>query len=176
MDIIQSKPNANYYEDEISFFEFHICVIGIDEAGLNLARLFATKYQTIGFDANSERIDELAKSNKSKSLTFTSNLEDIRGCNFYLLSDSTSEDLINAGKVVGNVIKNGDFVVLDQTDFTEIKKDHLIPEIESISGLKYDEDFFGAERPEVAVKNEENREVSKIVHALFSSIITAKIS
>ena len=36
-----------------------ICVIGLGYVGLPLARLFSTKYPTIGFDMNQARVDAL---------------------------------------------------------------------------------------------------------------------
>ena len=36
-----------------------ICVIGLGYVGLPLARLFSTKYETIGFDMNQNRVDAL---------------------------------------------------------------------------------------------------------------------
>ena len=38
-----------------------IGVIGLGYVGLPLARLFATKYPTVGFDINAERVEELKK-------------------------------------------------------------------------------------------------------------------
>ena len=39
--------------------EITIVVIGLGYVGLPLARLFSTKYKTIGFDLNQKRVDEL---------------------------------------------------------------------------------------------------------------------
>lgn len=36
-----------------------ICVIGLGYVGLPLARLFSTKYPTVGFDTNRKRCDAL---------------------------------------------------------------------------------------------------------------------
>ena len=36
-----------------------ICVIGLGYVGLPLARLFSTKFETIGFDMNQRRVDAL---------------------------------------------------------------------------------------------------------------------
>ncbi len=39
--------------------DIKICVIGLGYVGLPLARLFSTKYETIGFDMNQSRVDAL---------------------------------------------------------------------------------------------------------------------
>lgn len=39
--------------------EIKIAVIGLGYVGLPLARLFSTKYKTIGFDLNQQRVDAL---------------------------------------------------------------------------------------------------------------------
>ena len=39
--------------------EIKICVIGLGYVGLPLARLFSTKFKTIGFDKNQARVDAL---------------------------------------------------------------------------------------------------------------------
>ena len=39
--------------------DYRICVIGLGYVGLPLARLFSTKYTTVGFDLNAKRCEAL---------------------------------------------------------------------------------------------------------------------
>ena len=80
-----------------------ICVIGLGYVGLPLARLFSTKYQTIGFDMNQARVDalmaghdatlevsdELLQSAIANGFKCTADIEDIRDCNFYVVAGHT---------------------------------------------------------------------------------------
>lgn len=76
--------------------EVKICVIGLGYVGLPLARLFSTKYKTVGFDMNQKRVealmaghdatlevsDELLQSAIDNGFVCTSNIDEIRDCNF----------------------------------------------------------------------------------------------
>lgn len=115
-----------------------ICVIGLGYVGLPLARLFSTKYKTVGFDMNSKRVealmaghdstlevsDELLQSAIAGGFTCTSDIEDIRDCNFYVVAVPTPVDVNNnpdltplygASTTVGKVISKGDIVVYEST-------------------------------------------------------------
>jgi UDP-N-acetyl-D-galactosamine dehydrogenase len=93
-------------EEQISYYNPRICVIGLGYVGLPLARLFSTKYRTVGFDLNQARVDELmsgtdstlevandllrsaiemGKHNTDKGLVCTTDIEEIRDCNFYIV-------------------------------------------------------------------------------------------
>lgn len=77
--------------------EIKIAVIGLGYVGLPLARLMSTKFQTVGFDLNQSRVDELVSSRDStlevddnllqeaikNGFTCTTDIEQIRDCNFY---------------------------------------------------------------------------------------------
>ncbi len=174
METTIPKQTAIDFEYEISFFEFRICVIGLDEAGINLAHLFSSKYLTIGFDESPEQVKLISENYNynNRNLKFTSNPDDIRNCNFYVLSDSKHSSYLKTGELIGNVISKGDFVVVEQEEL-EKKKEEFIPVIENVSGLKYDEDFFGGKKPVISEVNyeKEKKEVNKIVTALFSSVL-----
>ena len=117
-----------------------ICVIGLGYVGLPLARLFSTKYETIGFDMNQKRVDalmaghdetlevsdELLQTAISDGFICTSNIEKIRDCNFYVVAVPTPVDdnnnpdltpLYGASTTVGKVISRGNIVVYESTVF-----------------------------------------------------------
>ena len=88
--------------------ETKICVIGLGYVGLPLARLFSTKYKTIGFDMNQARVtalmaghdatlevsDELLQSALANGFKCTANIEEIRDYNFYVVAVPTPVDKI----------------------------------------------------------------------------------
>lgn len=151
--------------------EIKIAVIGLGYVGLPLARLFSTKYKTVGYDFNEHRVkalmaghdatlevsDELLQSAIANGFKCTSDLEAIRDCNFYVVAVPTPVDenknpdlipLVGASKVVGKVIGKGDIVVYESTVYPGVTEDDCIPVVEKTSGLRYNIDFFAGYSPE----------------------------
>ncbi|WP_148130632.1 nucleotide sugar dehydrogenase [Porphyromonas sp. HMSC065F10] len=187
-----------------------IAVIGLGYVGLPLARLFSTKYQTIGYDYNPARVkalmaghdatlevsDELLQTAIKNGFICTSDLDEIRECNFYVVAVPTPVDenhnpdlspLISASEVVGKVISKGDVVVYESTVYPGVTEESCIPVVERVSGLKFNEDFFGGYSPErinpgdkqhtvehiKKVTSGSTPEVGEYVNAVYSSVITA---
>lgn len=187
-----------------------IAVIGLGYVGLPLARLFSTKYPTIGFDMNPHRVsalmeghdatlevsDELLQSALNNGFRCTSNLEEIRNCNFYVVAVPTPVDenhtpdltpLIGASTTIGKVIARGDVVVYESTVYPGVTEDECIPVVEKVSGLKLNQDFYAGYSPErinpgdkqhtvehiKKVTSGSTPEVGKYVNAVYSSVITA---
>jgi UDP-N-acetyl-D-galactosamine dehydrogenase len=162
-----------------------IAVIGLGYVGLPLARLFSTKYQTIGFDINNERIqalmsghdatleisDELLQSALLAGFICTSNIETIRDSNFYIVTVPTPVDqdnkpdltpLYTASEVLGRVVSKDDIVVYESTVYPGVTEDECIPVIEKISGLRYNVDFFAGYSPERINPGDKLHTVEKI--------------
>lgn len=187
-----------------------IAVIGLGYVGLPLARLFSTKYDTIGFDMNPKRVevlmaghdatlevsDELLQSALDNGFRCTSNFEEIRNCNFYIVAVPTPVDknhtpdltpLIGASTTTGKVIDRGDVVVYESTVYPGVTEDECIPVVERISGLKLNKDFYAGYSPErinpgdkqhtvehiKKVTSGSTPSVGKYVDAVYSSVITA---
>lgn len=152
--------------------ETKICVIGLGYVGLPLARLFSTKYKTVGFDMNAKRCealmaghdatlevsDELLQDAINKhGFVCTADIEQIRDCNFYVVAVPTPVDennnpdltpLYGASTTVGKVISKGDVVVYESTVYPGVTEDECIPVVEKVSGFKLNEDFFAGYSPE----------------------------
>lgn len=151
--------------------EIKICVIGLGYVGLPLARLFSTKYKTVGYDMNKERVDalmaghdatlevsdELLQGAIKNGLFCTADIEQIRDCNFYVVAVPTPVDrdnrpdltpLYGASTTVGKVISKGDIVVYESTVYPGVTEDECIPVVEKVSGLKFNEDFYAGYSPE----------------------------
>lgn len=166
--------------------DIRICVIGLGYVGLPLARLFSTKYPTIGFDMNQKRVDalnsghdatleisdELLKEAIDKhGFKCTTNIEEIRDCNFYVVAVPTPVDdnnrpdlkpLWGASETVGRVISNGDIVVYESTVYPGVTEEECLPVVERVSGLKYNEDFFAGYSPERINPGDKLHTVEKI--------------
>lgn len=163
-----------------------IAVIGLGYVGLPLARLFSTKYKTLGFDINQSRVDELMNGVDStlevsqellseaidkNGFICTSKLEDIKDCNFYIVTVPTPVDknnrpdltpLIKASETVGKVISKGDIVVYESTVYPGATEEDCIPVVERVSGLTFNKDFFAGYSPERINPGDKEHTVEKI--------------
>lgn len=196
--------------------DIKIAVIGLGYVGLPLARLFATKYPVVGFDINDTRISELKKGTdvtlevedailkavlKDKAddqigLFCSSNLNDIKDCNYYVVTVPTPIDknnrpdltpLYKSSQTVGKVLKKNDIVIYESTVYPGATEDECIPVLEKKSGLKFNVDFFAGYSPERINPGDKEHTVDKIlkvtsgstpdigkkVDALYASVITA---
>jgi UDP-N-acetyl-D-galactosamine dehydrogenase len=193
-----------------------IAIIGLGYVGLPLARLFATKYSVVGFDINSNRISELnsgidvtlevdektlkevlvANSSDANGLFCTNNLQDIKDCNYYIVTVPTPVDknnrpdltpLYKSSETVGKVLKKGDIVIYESTVYPGVTEEECIPVLEKTSGLKFNVDFFAGYSPERINPGDKDHTVEKIlkvtsgstpeigqkVNELYKSVITA---
>lgn len=186
-----------------------IAVIGLGYVGLPLARLFSTKYTTVGFDVNEKRIaelmsgtdstlevsDELLQAAIQNGFVCSSNIDDIKDCNYYIVTVPTPVDrhnrpdltpLIMASETVGRVIGKGDIVIYESTVYPGATEEDCIPVIERTSGLKFNTDFYGGYSPERINPGDKEHTVEKIkkvtsgstpeigekVNKLYASVIT----
>ena len=188
-----------------------ICVVGLGYVGLPLARLFSTKYPTVGFDMNQARVNALMKGHdatlevaddllqdaiNNHGFKCTTDIEQIRDCNFYIVAVPTPVDennnpdltpLYGASTTVGKVISKGDIVVYESTVYPGVTEDECIPVVEKVSGLKFNEDFFAGYSPErinpgdklhtvekiKKVTSGSTVEIGKKVNEVYASVITA---
>ena len=163
-----------------------ICVIGLGYVGLPLARLFSTKFETVGFDMNPSRVDALMKGHDSTmevsdellqdaihvhGFRCTTQLDEIRECNFYVVAVPTPVDennrpdlmpLIKASETVGKVISKGDVVVYESTVYPGVTEEECLPVVERVSGLKFNVDFFAGYSPERINPGDKLHTVEKI--------------
>jgi UDP-N-acetyl-D-galactosamine dehydrogenase len=193
-----------------------IAIIGLGYVGLPLARLFATKYSVIGFDINSGRIEALNSGHDSTlevedevlqavlvdqfsekiGLYCTNDIEVLKQCNVFIVTVPTPVDknnrpdltpLYKASETVGKVLKKGDIVVYESTVYPGVTEEECVPVLESISGLKFNLDFFAGYSPErinpgdkehtvdkiLKVTSGSTPEIGIIVDELYKSVITA---
>ncbi|SDW70156.1 nucleotide sugar dehydrogenase [Flavobacterium degerlachei] len=175
-----------------------IAVIGLGYVGLPLARLFATKYQVVGFDINQNRIDGLRSGTDStlevsdailqevlvnefseqNGLLCSSLIDDIKDCNYYIVTVPTPVDknnrpdltpLYKASETVGSVLKKGDIVIYESTVYPGVTEDECVPVLEKISGLNFNVDFFAGYSPERINPGDKEHTVEKILKVTAGS-------
>ena len=165
--------------------EIKIAVIGLGYVGLPLARLFSTKYTTVGYDRDEaltarlmdgrdttcELPENLLRSALDSGFICTSQIEKIRDCNFYVIAVPTPVDenknpdltpLIEASGAVGNILSKGDVVVYESTVYPGVTEEVCIPELERASGLRFNQDFFAGYSPERINPGDKLHTVEKI--------------
>ena len=166
--------------------EIEIAVIGLGYVGLPLARLFATKFRTVGFDMNKDRVESLMSGHdatlevedsllqeaiQKNGFKCTTDLEDIRDCNFYVVAVPTPVDennrpdlkpLWGASETVGKVISKGDIVVYESTVYPGVTEEECLPMVERVSGLKFNVDFYAGYSPERINPGDKQHTVEKI--------------
>ncbi len=188
--------------------DIKLSIIGLGYVGLPLAVEFGRKRPVVGFDINQRRIDELKVGNDvtlettreelaaAEHLTYTTNLDDLRSCNCYIVTVPTPIDehkrpdltpLIKASETVGKVLKKGDIVIYESTVYPGCTEEDCVPVLENQSGLKFNQDFFCGYSPErINPGDKEHRvttikkvtsgstiEIANLVDALYNEIITA---
>jgi len=162
-----------------------IAVIGLGYVGLPLARLFSTKYPTVGFDINPERInmlmsghddtfeieDHLLQQALKNGLLCTNKIEDVKDCNVFVVAVPTPVDennrpdltpLQKASETVGKVISKEGVVIYESTVYPGVTEEICLPIVEQISGLTYNKDFFGGYSPERINPGDKEHTVEKI--------------
>ena len=167
-----------------------IAVIGQGYVGLPLAIEFGKKYETIGFDINSKRIDELKSGDditkeaskeqiqSASYLSFYSNLEAIKSSNIYIVTVPTPIDnfktpnlnpLKSASKMLGGIIKKGDIVIYESTVFPGCTEEICVPLLEKESGLTFNEEFFCGYSPERIVPGDKVNTLTTIMKVTSGS-------
>lgn len=195
-----------------------IGVIGLGYVGLPLAIEFAKKYDVLGFDINASRVDELSqgkdrtqeadledlnqvidakkKNSSSTGLSFSSNPEDLRKYNTFIVTVPTPIDqfkapdltpLLKASEMLGTILKSGDIVIYESTVYPGCTEEDCVPVLEKVSGLVFNKDFFAGYSPErinpgdkintltkiKKVTSGSTAEIASRVDDLYRSIITA---
>lgn len=183
---VNNTESLSFKDDKnMELNNIKICVVGLGYVGLPLARLFSTKFPTVGFDMNPKRIDALMKGHDAtlevddsllqeaiqNGLKCTTDVEEIKSCNFYVVAVPTPVDdnnrpdlrpLWGASETVGKVISRGDIVVYESTVYPGVTEEECLPVIEQVSGLKFNEDFFAGYSPERINPGDKQHTVEKI--------------
>ncbi|MDV7459148.1 Vi polysaccharide biosynthesis UDP-N-acetylglucosamine C-6 dehydrogenase TviB [Acinetobacter baumannii] len=149
--------------------DLRIAIIGLGYVGLPLAVEFGKKVPVVGFDIYQKRISELKSGQdhtlevspeelkQAAQLSYTANLEELKDCNFFIVTVPTPIDnykqpdltpLVKASTSIGKILKKGDIVVYESTVYPGATEEVCIPVLEEISGLTFNKDFFAGYSPE----------------------------
>lgn len=178
--------------------DIKIAIIGLGYVGLPLARLFATKYAVVGFDINTERIQNLntgvdttlevdnatlkavlkTENDSQNGLFCSNNIAAIEDCNYYIITVPTPIDknnrpdltpLYKSSETVGKVLKQNDIVIYESTVYPGATEEECIPVLERISGLAFNKDFFVGYSPERINPGDKLHTVDKILKVTSGS-------
>ena len=148
---------------------YKIAIIGLGYVGLPLAVEFGKKYDVVGFDINSLRIEQLKQGvditletneseiSSAKKLSFTTDVNHLKSCNIFIVTVPTPinqfkspdlKPLLSATIMLGKILKIGDIVIYESTVFPGCTEDECVPLLERESKLKFNVDFFCGYSPE----------------------------
>jgi len=185
-----------------------IAIIGLGYVGLPLAVEFGKFFDTLGFDIKAARVKELranrdstlevepAELKAAKRLTYSCDAADLRACNVFIVTVPTPVDKYNrpdlspiegASRTVGAALKKGDVVIFESTVYPGCTEEVAVPIMESVSGLKYNRDFFCGYSPErinpgdkqhrlptiLKITSGSTPAIATFVDELYATIITA---
>ena len=163
-----------------------ICIIGLGYVGLPLAHAFSKKYSVVGFDINKPRVDELnagfdrtlelseieVKESIENGMIYSTNMDDIKDCNVYIVTVPTPIDssnrpdltpLIKSSQTIGKVLKKDDIVIYESTVYPGVTEEVCVPQLENVSGLTFNKDFFCGYSPERINPGDKEHTVTKIL-------------
>ncbi len=169
---------------------FKVGVIGLGYVGLPLAVAFGRHFETLGFDIDEARVSELKKGvdatlevseaelKSVPQLSFTTKADDIRACNFFIVTVPTPIDvykrpdlgaLQKSSETVGAVLKKGDIVVYESTVYPGVTEEVCVPILEKKSGLVFNQDFFAGYSPERINPGDKEHTVTDILKVVSGS-------
>jgi UDP-N-acetyl-D-glucosamine/UDP-N-acetyl-D-galactosamine dehydrogenase len=192
----------------MNIMDSKVAIIGLGYVGLPLAVEFGKKFETLGFDINQKRISELNAGRDSTlevseselasttSLRFSDNVSDLKNCNVYIVTVPTPIDdhkqpdlthLIKVSEMLGKVVGRGDIIIYESTVYPGATEEECVPVVESVSGLKFNQDFYVGYSPErinpgdkehrvtniLKVTSGSTPEIAETVDQLYKSIIIA---
>ena len=191
-----------------SLSQLKLAIIGLGYVGLPLAIEFGKKRTVVGFDINTNRVAELQSGQdhtmetgpeelqQAQYLSYTTNPEDLRACNCFIVTVPTPVDssnrpdltpLIKASETVGRVLKHGGIVIYESTVYPGATEEDCVPVLEKFSGLKFNQDFYAGFSPErinpgdkkhrlatiIKVTSGSTTEAAELIDTLYNEIITA---
>lgn len=189
-------------------FSIKLAIVGLGYVGLPLAAEFGKRRSATGFDINIKRISELRAGRDhtleteteelrdAKSLTFSTNPEDLRQCNVFIVTVPTPIDrykrpdltpLLQASETIGKVLKPDSIVIYESTVYPGATEEDCVPVLEKFSGLKFNRDFYAGYSPErINPGDKDHRvtmikkitsgstpEIADVIDALYNEIIVA---
>lgn len=170
--------------------ELKIAIIGLGYVGLPLAVEFGKKFQTMGFDIDKKRIEQLLEGHdftlevsdedlkEAHLLNYSFNVDELKSSNIYIVTVPTPIDehkqpdltpLIKASQMLGKVVSKGDIIIYESTVYPGATEEECIPVVEAVSGLKFNRDFFAGYSPERINPGDKEHRVTNILKVTSGS-------
>jgi len=167
-----------------------ICILGLGYVGLPLAAEFGKAYKTVGFEINENRVQQLNQGidttleidkmslADAKMLSFTSDIDEIKECNIYIVTVPTPIDknknpdlqpLIKASEMLGKVINLNNIIIYESTVYPGVTEEICAPILSEVSNLRLNEDFYIGYSPERINPGDKNHRVSDIIKVTSGS-------
>ena len=176
-----------------------ITIIGLGYVGLPLAVEFSKKFNVIGYDTNSSRVDDLNlaidktnevdekelydvldsnKSLKKRGLIITSDISQIYDTDVFVITVPTPIDknkkpdltpLANATKDISKYVRKGNIIIYESTVYPGCTEEFCVPIIEKHSSLKFNKDFFCGYSPERINPGDKINTLTKIIKVTSGS-------
>jgi UDP-N-acetyl-D-galactosamine dehydrogenase len=194
-----------------------ICIVGLGYVGLPLAVAFTEKYKVVGIDIYSKRVNELnlgtdttlevenvdMRAALNRGFVLSTDINDARDSNVFIVTVPTPTDkhnrpvltpMIKASQAIAELLKLKSslnhlpsVIIYESTVYPGVTEDEMVPVLERVSGLTYNEDFFVGYSPErinpgdkehtvtkiLKVTSGSTPEIAEFVDQLYKSIITA---
>lgn len=200
--------DTSYPKKMLTPDKIKLAILGLGYVGLPLAVEFGKKRSVTAFDINKDRVAELQSGRdhtlevtseelqEARFLTFTSDPEQLRVCNTFIVTVPTPVDqfnkpdltpLIKASETIGKVLKRGDIVIYESTVYPGATEEDCAPILEKFSGLKLNDSFYLGYSPErinpgdkghrvttiMKVTSASTPKAADVVNELYGEIITA---
>ena len=161
-----------------------IGIVGLGYVGIQLAVGFGQKHSVIGFDLDQQKVDNYRVGKDSTgevtaqqlvnatSLSFTTDSGALAGCDLFIIAVPTPVDdarrpdfgpLIAASRTVGSVMTTGATVVYESTVYPGATEEVCVPVLESVSGLRWKQDFAVGYSPERINPGDPERTLATII-------------
>lgn len=185
-----------------------LAIVGLGYVGLPLAVEFGKIRPVVGFDIDARRITELREGHDrtlevdapdlalSTGLTYTTDASEMASANVFIVTVPTPIDaykqpdltaLIRASETIGKVLKRGDIVIYESTVYPGATEEECVPILASVSGLRFNDEFFAGYSPERINPGDKERrvttikkvtsgstpEVAELIDQLYAQVVTA---
>jgi UDPglucose 6-dehydrogenase/UDP-N-acetyl-D-galactosamine dehydrogenase len=154
-----------------------ICIVGLGQVGLSLAKAFSKYLKVIGYDVDDVKVERLRRNfdtllrGKEEKLELTTETSRIKEADFILVSVPTPvtrskepdlSHVISAMQIIGKNLKRGSIVVLESTVYPGVTEEIAKPILEKESGFICGEDFKIGYSPERINPGDDEHAVEKV--------------
>jgi UDP-N-acetyl-D-glucosamine/UDP-N-acetyl-D-galactosamine dehydrogenase len=164
-----------------------IAVLGLGYVGLPLAIAFTDHFDVIGFDIDSDRVDQLERGHdhtrevdghRLRDVTFSSDPADLRRASVFIIAVPTPidvhkrpdlEPLLTASRAVGAAMHPGDLVIYESTVYPGCTEEDCIPVLEAASSMQVNQGFAVGYSPERINPGDRNRRLADVIKVVSGS-------